>query len=154
MRHRAKIGKNLACVHSKLIRAGTRAYVQMAGQVEAGSIAAPRGEGCAYIRVGPCTDAGWPQPPMPRLPRWRQACRCSTQVACRVKAESVAPPLGEGRDVPGLAPMPTLSSRGGQRKPTMRGWPRERSKWLEGGWIAYLKILQTLLSKCVSKTNG
>ena len=30
----------------------------------------------------------------------------------------------------------------------------ERSNWLEGGWIAYLKFLQTSLSKWVSKTNG
>ena len=30
----------------------------------------------------------------------------------------------------------------------------ERSKWLERGWIAYLKFLQTSLSKWVSKTNG
>ena len=34
------------------------------------------------------------------------------------------------------------------------GDPAERSKWLEGGWITYLKILQTSLSKWVSKTNS
>ena len=121
MRNRAKIGKNLTCVHSKLDQSW-RWGVRADGRPSGGWICSNTARGGLRLYQGwsPYRRRTATAANAQAATLEAGAC-CSTQVPCRVKAEFVAPPLGEGATLPGLAPMPTLPGRGGRRQPTTPG---------------------------------